>query len=285
MSKIIVGLHLIWKIVWRIGLFFIVWGTTISLFFVPLGSRLFKWQQLSPISAQFYIDVVGAITILAASWSMTRFIDHRPFRTIGLGTDHFSREIIGGLAIGTVWLGISLVIAWILGWASPLAPVGFSWHILIGTMIAMLFNVFTQELLLCGFIFQTIRRRSNVIVAIVVSAILFSGYHAGAFKGAWLPPLNIFGAGVLFCLAYVITGKLWFPIAIHFAWDVLLGPVLGLTESGKNNLGGNWKMFDIQGPSLFTGGAFGLEGGLIVTITVSIAIFLLYYYKARKLEY
>jgi uncharacterized protein len=148
----------------------------------------------------------------------------------------------------------------------------------------MLFNVFTQELILCGFIFQTIRSKSNVITAMIVSSILFSSLHAGAFKGEWLPVVNVFAAGLLFCLAYIITGNLWFPVSIHFSWDVLLGPVFGLTESGIRDLGGGWKMFIVKGPQLFTGGAFGLEGGFIVTLTVFIALILMYLFQRKNIH-
>jgi uncharacterized protein len=77
-------------------------------------------------------------------------------------------------------------------------------------------------------------------------------------------------------MAFIKSGNLWFPISIHFAWDVLLGPLLGLTESGKTDLGAGWKILNINGPKLYTGGHFGLEGGLIVTITGLSVLILLY---------
>ncbi len=105
-----------------------------------------------------------------------------------------------------------------------------------------------------------------------MSAALFAGIHAGAFQGAWLPAVNVFSAGVLFCLAYGVSGNLWFPVSIHFAWNLLLGPVLGLTVSGTGELGLGWSVFSVDGPELFTGGAFGVEGGLVVTLTTAILI-------------
>jgi hypothetical protein len=143
---------------------------------------------------------------------------------------------------------------------------------LLWVAIALLFNVLTQQLLLCGYIFQTIRTQTSLGVALVVSAALFSGYHASAFQGEWLPALNVFAAGLLFCLAYCLTGSLWFPISIHFAWNILLGPVLGLAVSGSGHFGSGIQVFVIQGPALFTGGAFGLEGGLVVTFTTVVGV-------------
>jgi hypothetical protein len=148
----------------------------------------------------------------------------------------------------------------------------------------MFFNVIAQELLLCGFLLQTIRRESNTLTAIIVSSILFAGYHFGAYKGEWLAGINVFGAGLLFCLAYIKTGSLWFPIFIHFTWDVLVGPLLGMTESGRVDLGAGWKMVIVKGPALFTGGQFGFEGGLIVTFTIAIVIVLIYNWGDKKIR-
>jgi membrane protease YdiL (CAAX protease family) len=265
-------------------LFFLIWALLLAPFFLLPGLDFTKWLKTSPVQARLYADITSAVTILAVTWLMIRFIDRRPFSTIGFAFDHIYRDFLIGIAVGSAWLWVSVGIVWAFGYALPVSPVGFSWGILAGSAISMLFNVAAQEVLLCGFIFQTIRNRSNVLIALLVSAALFAVYHAGAFKGDWLPVVNIFIAGLFFCLAYIITGNLWFPIAIHFSWDVLLGPVLGLTESGKSDLGGGWKMFSINGPNLFTGGSFGLEGGLVVTITLVVSIVLICFFQRQKIR-
>lgn len=67
----------------------------------------------------------------------------------------------------------------------------------------------------------------------------------------------------------------WLPIAIHFAWNFLLGPGLGLTVS-RQDLGSSWQAFAVNGPAAFTGGTFGLEGGLVVAATTLTMIALLF---------
>src|ERR1035437_10669407 len=150
-----------WKILWRILLFFLGWAILLSVFFVPLGSKITQLQKAYPLGMQLYADFITAITILTATWGMTHFIDHRPLKTIGLSLTHFFRDMLTGLAVGVAWLALSVGIAWAFGWASLMQPVGFSWSVLILSSISMLFNVIAQEFLLCGFIFQTIRTKSN----------------------------------------------------------------------------------------------------------------------------
>jgi len=284
MSVIISGLQTTWKILWRTILFFLIWGFLLSIFFVPFGSGFTQLYNTYPLQAKLLGDVLSAITILSATWGATLFIDRRPFQTIGFNFNSVFKDLLAGVVVGFIWLAASLGILYLSGWASLTTPVGFSWTILAVASLSMLLNVLTQELLLCGFIFQTIRDKSNLIIALLISAALFAVYHAPAFHGEWLPAVNVFAAGLIFCLAYIITGNLWLPIAIHFTWDVLLGPVLGLTESGKTDLGGGWKMFTLNGPSLYTGGKFGLEGGLIVTMTTAAIIMAVCYFKRTKIR-
>jgi membrane protease YdiL (CAAX protease family) len=276
------GLKTAWGIIWRIVLFYIVWGILLSAIILPFASRMAAWFHTAPIKARLFGDISTAVTILAATWIMTKFIDRRPLYTIGLAFDHVIKDFLIGAAIGCTWLGVSVVIVWLFGWGILVSPSGYTLPVLVGLAVSMLLNVFAQELLLCGFIFQTIRNKSNLIIAILLSAAIFAGYHTVAFKGEWLPVVNVFAAGILFCFAYVITGNLWFPIAIHFTWDVLLGPVLGLTVSGKSDLGGGWQMFIVTKQNIFTGGTFGLEGGLIVMLTTVTAIIFIYYFHRYK---
>jgi len=270
------------QILWRVALFVLAFALISALFFVPLASVLSGWADAFPVRAQLYADTAGAVAMLAATWVMTRFVDRRPFWTIGLAFRNAPRDMAAGLAVGIGWLAVSVGGAWAAGWASFEVPVAFSGSLLLVAATSVFFNVLTQQLLLCGYIFQTIRSRANFLVALLVSAALFSAYHAGVFQGAWLPAVNVFTAAVLFCLAYGITGNLWFPVAIHFAWNLLLGPVLGLTVSGTAQMGLGWRMFVVEGPAHFTGGAFGLEGGLVVTLTTTLFIVAMIRFRSRQ---
>lgn len=259
-----------WLTVWaRLGLFVLAFAVASAVVILPLATFLSNWADANPMPARLYADVAGAIAVVAATWVMTRLVDKRAFLTIGFAAKGAIRDLAVGLVLGAVWLGISVAVLMGAGWASLLSPSGLSGTSVTIAAVSVLFNVLTQQLLICGYILQTFRSKAGLPTAIFLSAMLFSALHAAAFQGAWLPPINVFAAGLVFCLAYAVTGNLWLPIAIHFAWNLLLGPVFGLTISGTGALGLGWKAFEITGPELFTGGAFGIEGGLIVTLTTA----------------
>ncbi|HSM16637.1 MAG TPA: type II CAAX endopeptidase family protein [Gemmatimonadales bacterium] len=274
--------RLVVQTLWRVALFMLAFALSGAVFIIPFDAALSRWADAFPMRVQLYYDIAGLVAMLAATWVMTRFVDRRRFRTIGFASGTASRDFAAGLGTGVAWLVVSVGVAWAFGWVSPEVPVGFSGSLLLAAAISVFINVLTQQLLLCGYIFQTIRSRANFLVALLVSAGLFSAYHAGAFHWAWLPAVNVFAAGVLFCLAYGITGNLWFPVAIHVAWNLLLGPVLGLTVSGTGQMGLGWSMFTVEGPRLFTGGGFGLEGGLVVTLTTTFFVFTMVLFRSRQ---
>ncbi|MDP2886064.1 MAG: type II CAAX endopeptidase family protein [Ignavibacteria bacterium] len=254
-------------VIWKTGLFFLIWAALVAPLFAPMGTTLKEWESTSPLWARLYSDSAGLLTMIVATWIMLRYIDHRPLSSIGFAAKGILPHLPLGIGLGIAWLSVSVLIPWLAGWVFLQPTVTISWRVLLFAGIAIFFNVITQQLLLCGYIFHCIQAKSNVIVATVLSALLFMLYHVGAFHGAWLPAVNVFCAGFLFCIAYRYAGNLWFPIAIHFAWNFLLGTVLGLVVSGQSHLSGGWNILNLDGPALFTGGTFGLEGGLIVTFT------------------
>ena len=141
--KSIARFRSMWTILWKSGLFFIVWGLFLVLFLVPLSSTLAEWEHTAPLQARLYTDIVGAVTILAATWLSTRFIDRRSLLTVGFAPDHIRRGLLVGLAVGAGWLATSVGIAWAAGWVLVLTPVAVSWSMLLWVAIALLFNVLT----------------------------------------------------------------------------------------------------------------------------------------------
>lgn len=68
-------------------------------------------------------------------------------------------------------------------------------------------------------------------------------------------------AGVLLGAAYMLTRDLWLPIGIHWAWNLFEGPIYGTAVSGSSST--SLLTSVTTGPTLWTGGAFGPEAGLV----------------------
>ena len=74
-------------------------------------------------------------------------------------------------------------------------------------------------------------------------------------------------------------GAAWRILAFVLLWAVLLTPSIALvgSERGEGRGLDRWKLVRLDGPNVFTGGAFGLEGGLLgTTATASGLVALLF---------
>lgn len=100
------------------------------------------------------------------------------------------------------------------------------------------------------------------IVAVVLAAIPFGLTHV-FFAGASAASVLSNGiGGVMYGLAFVLTGRIWLGLGLHVAWNFVQGPLLGFPVSG-HVLGRGFLRIDDLGPAWLTGGVYGPEGGLV----------------------
>jgi membrane protease YdiL (CAAX protease family) len=252
-----------WTVTWKYAVFVTAWAFLSAPFIILIYRGLPPGHPLS-WKSRLFLEPIGATAIVIVLWIMIRFVDRRSWETSGLALQHVLADVLIGLGLGIGMMGLSLALLWITGSLQIQAPIISSGVVLLMAGSAMLLNSVTQEVLIRGYLFQTIRTQSNSTLAVILTALFFSLIHRGG--GAFLPAINLFLAGLLLGIGYVRSGNLWLPIALHFAWNFLEGPALGLAVSGQV-LDSGWRILELRGPVLWAGGAFGLEGGLAATLS------------------
>ena len=255
----------VWSVTWRLLVFFVIWALLLTPLTIPVIEKFAPPGGVARLWLQPYIEIVSLISILIAASLMLRFIDRRPFLSLGFAPRHALRDSAIGLVIGLGMMTACIAVLYFCGWAIPEAASGFLGSVLAVAALATIANTAMQEVLVRGYVQQTIQKEFGVLTGVVFSALLFLVLHLGAIEGAILPMISLFAAGILLGTAYAVTENLWLPIALHFGWNFLQGPVLGETVSGRANHAG-WRLFHLTGPPLMTGGKFGVEGGLIAVI-------------------
>lgn len=180
---------------------------------------------------------------------------------LGLAPRFALRETAAGLAFAIGLIGCSdlLIISF-----TPLHHVrgpGFPFHEILLVFIPAALH---EELVFRGYPYQLLRR-FNRPAAIVISSLIFAGLHAGNDDVTALALVNIFLGGVILALAYERYRRLWMPIGLHFAWNMLSGPVLGYDVSGFTSSRSVFVTAG-SGPVVLTGGAFGMEGSILMTV-------------------
>jgi hypothetical protein len=121
-----------------------------------------------------------------------------------------------------------------------------------------------EEILFRGYGFQRLVEAVGQVGAVVLMSAFFGFVHIENPSVSVLSTVNTILAGILFSVAYLRTRALWLPITLHWAWNFFQGQVFSLPVSGLHM---PHPLFDVRitGPSWLTGGAYGPEGGLVVT--------------------
>lgn len=268
-------LRKVWTSAWKILLFLVLWGLLLAP--APFAFGLSTRAESGPLppETRLYLELYGVLAILLAAWAVVRFIDRRSFVSLGFTPRRAIRDLVIGLFLGAGLIGLAVVILWLAGWARAIPADTFALSTLALTGTAMLLNSVTQEVMVRGYTLQTLQSQFGTSAAVVLSSLFFTLLHAGAVaEGGVLPAINLFAAGVLLALAYTTSRNLWLPIALHFAWNFVQGPVLGINVSGQA-LDSGWEMVALHGPVIVTGGAFGLEGGLVATLVTTLGVVIL----------
>lgn len=217
---------------------------------LPLG----QWLGVASVA----VATFGAIAIWDRGvWHLGLFVAPR----LAL------RELTLGILGGAMIVGLCVALVDVTSELRHEAGPGFPWIELVTVFVPAVLH---EEVLFRGYAFQKIHRW-NRLVALLFVAFVFSALHAGNASVTFLGLTNIFLGGILLGLAYERYGRLWFPIGMHLAWNLVAGPVTGHEVSGyvaEHTL----LVPRGEGPLWLTGGDFGVEGSLWMTVCELAAI-------------
>lgn len=223
-----------------------------------------------PSAALVWWTVIpGLAGALVTTWLLVVRIDGRRFSWLGLGGGVGAvRELVLGSLAGVAIVGVPVLVLVALGWVSWTAAAESSLWAGAGVSGLLLAAAFTEELLFRGYPFRVLEARFGPVAALVATSAAFGLAH-GANPGIGpLAFVNLGLAGILLGVAYWRTRSLWFAGGVHFGWNWLMA-ASGLSVSGLDvSISGLDAA--LSGPSLWTGGAFGPEGGLLVTFVTAL---------------
>lgn len=191
-----------------------------------------------------------------------------------------ARNLATGLLLGIVGgcvATLAPVVAGIVRWEPTEEP--FSVSSLVVFLVLILFSAIGEEVLFRGFPLQRLEETFGPAAAVLTTSLLFGWAHAGNLSVTWVALLNTFLWGVVFGCAWLKTRDLWLPIGLHVGWNWTL-PLLGVQLSGFTLEVTGYRL--VGGGTLWDGGAYGPEAGLITTLLVPAMLFVLWRAPIRR---
>ncbi|MEO5746070.1 MAG: CPBP family intramembrane glutamic endopeptidase [Terracoccus sp.] len=129
----------------------------------------------------------------------------------------------------------------------------------------------TEELWVRALLLRLLWRVVGPVPAFAVVAVVFAALHLANPGATPLAAATVAMAGLMFSAMYALTGRLWLPLGLHFAWNFAQGYVFGAAVSG-GDLGGSVAVSTPRpgSASWLTGGAFGPEASVFALVLVSV---------------
>jgi hypothetical protein len=124
-----------------------------------------------------------------------------------------------------------------------------------------------------GFLLHATSRSWGRVGGLIATSVAFAALHMrndhfGDQPWTWV---GLFLAGIYLGSAYLITNRIWLPLFLHTAWNLMEGPIFGLPVSGIT-LPTTLLRTQPVGPAVWTGGSFGPEGGLLLCLLLLVHV-------------
>jgi membrane protease YdiL (CAAX protease family) len=233
----------------------------------------------------FLILAFGPIFLIL--WGWLAVYEKRPFWTIGLERTGALFKYLRGLGVGLAMFVASIGISAALGYISfedgdpqqqGLAALGGVLLVFVGWMV----QGAAEETVTRGWLLPVIGARYRPLLGVVVSSVIFAVFHLFNPNLGPIAVINLALFGVFTAFYALYEGGVWGVFSIHAVWNWAQGNFFGFEVSGGLAAGGTVINLMEVGPDIITGGAFGPEGGLAVTVVLVVSSLIVWFLAERR---
>jgi membrane protease YdiL (CAAX protease family) len=256
---------------------FIVCGVVVG-----LGKTLIeKALELTNLDKDLRSFIAGIFTAILAIISykyLFKFYEKREITEVS--TNRIIKNLSLGIILGAVLQSLTILIIYLKGGYSIISinPILF----IIPPLTMGITSAIIEEVLFRGILFRIPEEKLGSYISLIISAIIFGTIHLSNPNSSLSAGIGLaIQAGLLLGAAYIYSRNLWFPIAIHFAWNFMQSAIFGANVSG-NAISKTLVVSNIEGANWFTGGQFGPEGSIQATIFCLIATIILLILSHKK---
>ncbi|WP_433814640.1 lysostaphin resistance A-like protein [Flavobacterium johnsoniae] len=241
---------------------------------VIIGQQIaVKLLALTPLEKDYRNLLKGLFVSFSCILSYILFFKKYDKRAITeFSAKGLAKNLTIGILIGFVLQSFTILVMYLNGnyCVVNINPVSF---ILIP--FAIMFTVaIIEEILVRGIIFRIVEEKLGSYISLTISSVLFGIFHLANPHGTIISGICITTAGFMLGAAFIYSRNLWFPIALHFAWNFTQSGIFGAITSGNEKTSSLLEA-KIQGPEFITGGEFGPEGSIQAIVFCALGTILL----------
>lgn len=258
------------KIFLKIVIFFIGWAILSGVIDIPSDN---------PAVWRFFAELIP-FTVMVIFTIVFLLIENKNIKIPIM--NNIGKGVLTGTIVGFFWIGI---VAAILMASKQLYVIGkndvsYLWLWIVSAFI----NVIMQELLVRGYVYQLLKKKYNLSVAVIVTSILFTVMHGGAFDAGLIPVVNVVTMCLFTTALYESEKTLLAPIMAHAVWNITGALFLGgvsLADDYPHILN-----LSASVNTLLSGGNYMMEASIVVTVlnTLLMVFFYLRYRNKKAMD-
>jgi membrane protease YdiL (CAAX protease family) len=269
---------------WRLAIHTIGYNLLLICITIPLTIPILFLKI--PLDSLLLNQAIALFAITPSVFLARRFLDKRSLTSLGLKFDvRILFDLMAGILITFLMMGLIYLIEWSLGW---LSFDGFAWQteaissVILNTLLYLGIFVlvgWNEELLFRGYRLQNLSDGLKPVWGMLLSSLWFGVAHLGNpnTDAKVFVAVGIFLAGMFLAYGYLSTKQLWLPIGLHIGWNFFEGVGFGFPVSGLDIF--HLTRINVNGPDLWTGGAFGPEAGLVLLPGILLGTALVFAYS------
>lgn len=253
----------------------------------------------SPAATGLVILATSALPVFLAG----RLLDRRRFSEFGFHIDRaWLKSLWFGVLLGAVLMVAIFIIELAFGWItildffgvntmrSSIPTIGYFWSQFFQSLLFYFCAALSEELFFRAYPIRNLRESLGSLkinpkqlrwLAAILTSLVFGLAHLGNPYSSWISTFNIFVAGMMLALPFILSGELAFSIGLHFSWNFFQGVVFGFPISGTI-ASANLVRLQQNGPEILTGGYFGPEAGLLGLAAMLIGSGTIYFFYLKQ---
>lgn len=200
---------------------------------------------------------------VGATWFFRRVVDRQPVATAGWRLPGAAPDFGKGALLGITLITLGFLSLFLLG-RIDMQGLDFRGQTLLAWVIFFLFQTTYEEVVFRGYLLRMLAEYFKPLAALLVTSALFGILHAPNDNFSPIGLINILLAGLLLGALVLRTGRIWAAVGLHFTWNLFQSVIFGFPVSGLTTY--RLLRIEVEGPAWLSGGPFGLEGSLLMTL-------------------
>ena len=271
---------------WGILLFCALWLVLfLGLQWVCLPLLHWETGRPMPPRAGIVVELCQFITALLAT-TILAMLEHRSVASYGFQGSSRILRLLSGMIWGFIAISLLVLSLCKLGYLQMMRA-GQPANAVVSHAVAwgfvFLLAGWFEEAVFRGYIQFTLTRGIGFWWGALLFAGVFGLTHIANTGESPIGLASVVGAGLVFSLSLWYTGSLWWAVGFHAAWDWGQSFFYGTADSGMISQGHFLEAHPV-GPVLWSGGATGPEGSILVLPWLAMMALLMYLWWGRRMQ-